>query len=226
MSGYHAGMWQRVLDGDVTVDVAGSVGPLDNNVYLVASPSGRALVIDPAMGSQEALLAALRDRALTLDLILATHQHFDHVAEAGPLAAATGAPIAAHRLEAEIMGQGARPRIFPGPEISPAPVSRELSEGDTIVLDGLVLQVLHTPGHTPGSICLYSPQEALLISGDTLFAGGYGRYDLPGGDPRLLRDSLRRLGALPAATRVLPGHGAATSIGAEPWIKETSPMCW
>ncbi|MDQ3703404.1 MAG: MBL fold metallo-hydrolase [Chloroflexota bacterium] len=219
-AGYHHGMWQRILDGDLTIDVAGSVGPLNNNVYLLAAPSGGALAIDPAIGAQELLLAALRERGLTLVLILATHQHFDHIAEAGPLAAATGAPIVAHRLEAEIMGRGQHPLLFPELEVPPALVAQELVEGDTLALDAFVFQVLHTPGHTPGSICLYSPERALIFSGDTLFAGSYGRYDLPGGDSRLLRHSLRRLGALPAPTRVLPGHGAATTIGAETWLRD------
>jgi glyoxylase-like metal-dependent hydrolase (beta-lactamase superfamily II) len=248
-------MWQRVVDADggLTVDTA-ALGPLGNNVYLVAV-AGRAMVIDPGLESPELVLAALRERGWTLDLILATHRHFDHIAGAGPLAEATGAPIAAHRLEAETMGRPTRPLLIPGMEIPPAPVSRELVEGATVPLGppvqgslgaawpppgrgnasmppqasseagapppgpGVVaFRVLHTPGHTPGSICLYLPERTLLFSGDTLFAGSFGRYDLPGGDPRLLRQSLHRLATLPPETRVLPGHGRETTLGAESWL--------
>jgi glyoxylase-like metal-dependent hydrolase (beta-lactamase superfamily II) len=195
-------------------------GPLGNDVYLAAGPAGRAMVVDPGIGAREVVLEALAARGWTLDLILATHQHFDHIAEAGPLAEATGAPIAAHRLEAEIMGRAAHPLLFPDLEVPPAPVSRELYEGDVVTVDGVAWHVLHTPGHTPGSICLHLPEHDLLLSGDTLFAGSYGRYDLPGGDPRLLRDSLRRLAALPGRTRVLPGHGPPTTIRDEPWLRQ------
>ena len=193
-------------------------GPLANNVYLVAGAGGRAMAVDPGIGAQEVILAALAQRGWTLDLILATHQHFDHIAEAGPLAEATGAPIAAHRLEAELMGRPAHPLLFPQLEVPPAPVSRELYEGDEVPGDGYAWRVLHTPGHTPGSLCLHLPAHGLLLSGDTLFAGSYGRYDLPGGDPRLLRRSLQRLAALPPRTRVLPGHGPQTTIGSEGWL--------
>jgi glyoxylase-like metal-dependent hydrolase (beta-lactamase superfamily II) len=189
-------------------------------VYLVAAPdTRRALAIDPALGATEVLLPALGNRALSLDLIVATHAHWDHVAEAGSLAAATGAPIAAHRLDAPLLARPAHPQMFPEMEVPPAPVSRELYEGDTIALGSITFAVLHTPGHSPGSLCLYLAEPAVLFSGDTLFAGSFGRYDLPGGDERLLRSSLRRLAALPPQTAVLPGHGQATTIGAETWLQ-------
>ena len=194
-------------------------GPLSNNVYLVAGPDGRATAVDPGIDAAAAVLAALAARGWTLDQILATHQHFDHIAEAGALATATGAPIVAHRLEAAIMARPAHPLLFPDLEVPPAPVSRELYDGDALTMGGYAWRVLHTPGHTPGSICLHLPEHALLLSGDTLFARSYGRYDLPGGDPRLLRTSLERLAALPPETRVLPGHGPPTTIGAEPWLR-------
>ncbi|MGH2352143.1 MAG: MBL fold metallo-hydrolase [Chloroflexota bacterium] len=229
-------------------------GPLGNNVYLVVDPeTRRALVIDPAMDSAAVLLEALRGRAplpdasresgtsgkparpadtlgergLTLELIVATHQHWDHVADAGPLAEETGAPIAAHRLEVGAMASPAHSLMFPDLQLPPARVSRELYEGDTVTLGAFAFRVLHTPGHTPGSICLHLQEHALLFSGDTLFAGSYGRYDLPGGDGRLLRDSLTRLASLPPETRVLPGHGEPTTIGGEDWLQRlgegTSP---
>ncbi|HEX2033345.1 MAG TPA: MBL fold metallo-hydrolase [Chloroflexota bacterium] len=211
--------WQRLLDGDLRVELAGPLGPLGNNSYLITVPGRRrALVVDAPSGIQEVLLPTLRERQLTLELIVTTHQHFDHVAEAGPLAAATGAGIAAHRLEGELAARTTSPSG--DPEGGPLPLSRELDDGDVVELQGVSLRVLHTPGHTPGSICLYLPQPPLLFSGDTLFAGSFGRYDLPGGDPHRLREALRRLAALPPPTRVLPGHGRTTTIGAETWLRQ------
>jgi glyoxylase-like metal-dependent hydrolase (beta-lactamase superfamily II) len=195
-------------------------GPLGNNVYvLTAAGSQEAIVVDPALGATEVVLPALRERHLRPVLIVATHAHWDHVAEAHAMAEATGATVAAHRLDAELISRPGHPMMFPELEIPPASVGRELYEGDTIELEGVELAVLHTPGHSPGSICLYAAAEATLLSGDTLFAGSFGRYDLPGGDVRLLRASLQRLAQLPPETRVLPGHGEPTTIGEEAWLR-------
>ena len=195
-------------------------GPLANNVYLVAdAASGRAIALDPALGAVAVVTEALRRRGQTLDLIVATHAHWDHVAEARALAEATGAPIAAHALDAALIARPAHPEMFPDLEIPAAPVARELHEGDTIALGASTWHVLHTPGHTPGSICLYCEEEGTLFSGDTLFAGSFGRFDLLGGDVRLLGASLRRLAALPPRTAVLPGHGEPTIIGKEAWLQ-------
>jgi hydroxyacylglutathione hydrolase len=196
-------------------------GPLQNNVYVVASSrTGEALVVDPGLGAQAAVTAILKARNLRLTGIVATHYHWDHIGEAGPLASAMGAPVLAHELDAPSIVQPPRPMMFPELEVPPAPVARELRDGDLVGLDQFSFQVLHTPGHTPGSMCLYLPEQSLLLSGDTLFAGSYGRYDLPGGDRRLLGESLRRLAELPPETRVLPGHGPETTIGRETWLRQ------
>ena len=194
-------------------------GPLDNNVLLVADRATRtAMVVDPALGATAPVLAAARDLEVEIVSIVNTHGHWDHVADNAPLAAATGAPIAIHTADAARLG---RPKGELGPlpwEIPPSRADRLLTEGDTVQVGAITFTVLHTPGHTPGSICLYSAAWSLLISGDTLFAGSYGRYDLPGGDPGALQDSLTRLAELPAATQVYPGHGGTTTIGAEGWL--------
>lgn len=194
-------------------------GPLDNNVLLVADRATRAaMVVDPALGATAPVLAAARNLEVEIVSIVNTHGHWDHVADNAPLAAATGAPIAIHTADAERL---ARPAGVLGPlpwEIPPSRADRLLTEGDTVQVGAVTFTVLHTPGHTPGSICLYSAAWSLLISGDTLFAGSYGRYDLPGGDPDALQDSLARLAELPAATQVYPGHGGTTTIGAEDWL--------
>jgi glyoxylase-like metal-dependent hydrolase (beta-lactamase superfamily II) len=194
-------------------------GPLGNNVYVVFSPDGKsAMAIDPALESAERVTQLIQARGASLATVLATHYHWDHVAEAGALAAAHGAAVLAHRLDAPLVSKPAHPMMFPDMEIPPATVTRELLEGDTVSVGETELQVLHTSGHTPGSICLYDAKQGRLFAGDTLFRGSFGRYDLPGGDPRLLRESLARLATLPKETRVYPGHGDETTIGAERWL--------
>ena len=192
-------------------------GPLGNNVYVV-SESGRAIVVDAPMESSAPVLSVLQERNLQVDLIVLTHSHWDHVAEAAHLAQATGAPLAAHPLDAADLAGPRRSMLLPGTELPPLAVARELDEGDVVELGTLRLTVLHTPGHTPGSICLSAASQATLLSGDTLFAGSYGRVDLPGGDAAKMAASLRRLATLPPQTRVLPGHGSATTVGAETWL--------
>ena len=195
------------------------VGPLQNNTLLVADrPGGEALIVDPALGATEPILTAVREAGVNVTLILNTHGHWDHVADNAPLAEATGAPIAIHAADAP---QLARPMGAAGSlpwDIPPSRADRLLADGDDIRVGSAAFTVLHTPGHSPGSICLYAAAWSLLISGDTLFAGSYGRYDLPGGDPAALRASLARLAELPPDTEVYPGHGPTTTISAESWL--------
>ncbi|MBI3971689.1 MAG: MBL fold metallo-hydrolase [Chloroflexi bacterium] len=178
-----------------------------------------ALVVDAPLGAAQVVLAAVRERRLTLETIVLTHAHWDHVADAGQLEEATGAAVMAHRLDVPAISQPQRSAFFPQTEVPAIRVSRELDEGDTIEVGGLRLVVMHTPGHTPGSLCLYSAEHDLLFSGDTLFAGSYGRVDLPGGDAARMVESLRRLAKLPEQTVVLPGHGPSMTIGAEGWLR-------
>ena len=194
-------------------------GPLGNNVLLVVDRAARvAMVVDPSLGATASVLETARELQVEIVLIVNTHGHWDHVADNAPLADATGAPIAIHTADADRL---ARPKGELGPlpwDIPPSHADRLLTEDDTIQIGATTFTVLHTPGHTPGGICLYSDVWSLLISGDTLFAGSYGRYDLAGGDPGALRDSLARLAELPATTQVYPGHGGTTTIGAESWL--------
>ena len=200
----------------MTLEIATLVcGPLQNNVYIVIA-GDVALVVDAPLESVGPVTAPLKERKLRLEAIVCTHGHFDHMAEAAELARRTGAPVLAHSLDTERLRKPSRPTFFPELEVEPVEVARELNEGDLVLVGDAQLTVLHTPGHTPGSLCLYT--EGLLLSGDTLFAGSFGRYDLPGGDPAVLRASLLRLAQLPAETRVLPGHGAETTIKRERWL--------
>ena len=194
-------------------------GPLANNVYVVYSPDTKeALLIDPALESADAVDAVLKKHGLTLKTVVATHRHFDHVAEAATTLARHGAAMLAHESDAPALSQPIRSAFFPGAEFPPAPVTRTLHDGDEVTVGDATFTVLHTPGHTPGSICLYEERQGHLFAGDTLFKGSFGRYDLPGGDPGTLRESLRRLATLPSETQVLPGHGPRTVIAHETWL--------
>src|SRR5271155_3799693 len=175
-----------------------------------------ALVVDPGDNIPE-ILSRLQKHGLTLRQIVVTHAHIDHVGGAAQLRKATGAPVFLNQKDLELLGAmeiQAGWLGVPTPEVVPPDASAE--DGLTVGLATLPAEILHTPGHTPGSICLHFPEAQLLLAGDTLFAGSIGRTDLPGGDGRQILRSLRdRLLVLPDATRVVPGHGRETTIGEE-----------
>ena len=196
----------------------GAFSPFDTNAYLVwDGDSPEALVLDPAMGSAQPLVQRATDNGLRVHLIGNSHGHIDHIFDNGPLKRATGAPLAIHPDDAYRLDG----RNNYGFEIEQVTADQELHEGDQLRIGQLVFDVMHTPGHTEGSVCLYDASHGLLLAGDVLFAGSYGRTDLPGGDDQAMVDSLARLAReLPDGVRVLPGHGAETTIGRErPWME-------
>lgn len=193
-------------------------GPLATNVHLVADERSReAIAIDTAIPSLAWISEELEARGWTLKLIVSTHGHWDHVGDNAAVAEHTGASIAVHPADRQRLTE---PEPLWAPfEIPPSVPAVELAEGGVIRFGELRLEVLHTPGHTEGSVCLLVRDEGILFSGDTLFAGGWGRVDLPGGSPEAMADSIARCAGLDDSTRILPGHGAATTIRRErPWI--------
>ena len=195
------------------------VGPASTNVHVLADERSReAIAIDTAIPSLAWIADELAARAWTLKLIVSTHGHWDHIGDNAAVAAATGAEIAVHPLDRESL---LRPMPLWAPfEIPPSVPAVELAEGGEIRFGEIRLRVLHTPGHTPGSVCLQATDEGLLFSGDTLFAGGWGRVDLPGGSAEAIVESLARLAELEPIVTVLPGHGPGTTIGRErPWLE-------
>lgn len=191
-----------------------TVGPLATNVHVLADPATReAIAIDTAIPSLDVVRDELEARGWTLKLIVSTHGHWDHIGDNAALAAHTGADIAVHPLDRERLEHPNR-GIAPF-EIPPCVPAVELAEGGVIRFGELRLDVLHTPGHTAGSVSLLAPDESLLFSGDTLFAAGWGRVDLPGGSAGQMAESLARLARLEDQVRVFPGHGPATTIGRE-----------
>lgn len=190
------------------------VGPVATNVHILADPRSReAIAIDTATPSLAWIVDELAARDWTLKLIVSTHAHWDHIGDNAVVAAHTGAEIAVHPLDRERLTDP-QPLFAPF-EVPPSVPAVELAEGGIIRFGGIRLRVLHTPGHTEGSVCLLAEDESLLFSGDTLFAGAWGRVDLPGGDPNAMVASLARLTALEDGIGVLPGHGGTTTIGRE-----------
>lgn len=195
------------------------IGPIGTNVHVLADDRTReAIAIDTATPCLAWIAEELAARDWTLKLIVSTHGHWDHVGDNAAVAGHTGARIAVHPLDAHRLTDP-QPLFAPF-EIPPSVPAVELQEGGEIRFGEVRLQVLHTPGHTEGSVCLYDADDGSLFSGDTLFAGAWGRTDLPGGDEVAMAASLARLSGLEDQVRVFPGHGAATTIGRErAWLE-------
>jgi hydroxyacylglutathione hydrolase len=190
-------------------------GAFAENCYLVADPaSGDAAVVDPGE-DVDLFQARVRHERWTVRAIWLTHAHVDHVAGAGRLAAATGAPIHLHPADRPLYDRFPAQAAMFGLDAAPLPApSAAFAAGGRVRVGGCAFEVLHTPGHTPGGVTLAG--HGMAFVGDALFAGSIGRTDLPGGDPETLLASIRdRLFALPDATVVYAGHGPATTIGVE-----------
>jgi hydroxyacylglutathione hydrolase len=200
------------------------IGPIATNLYVLGDEASReAIAIDTAIPCVEWVTATLAERGWTLKLIVSTHRHWDHIGDNAAVADATGAQIAAHVLDRHgLEHPTATSAPFPIPPSVPA---IDLAEGSRIRFGEIDLEVLHTPGHTEGSVCLLSAGERLVFTGDTLFAGGWGRTDLTGGSEDQLIESLARLSHMDDDLRVLPGHGTQSTIGREqPWLKAVAEV--
>lgn len=194
-------------------------GPFSTNAYVVACPQTRnAAIVDPAPDSQAAIVDFLTSQNLSPKMILLTHSHWDHIADAAALKQKYQIPIYIHPFDVPnlekpgsdglpIFGymQGVKPDVM-------------LNEGDIISVGNLKFEVIFTPGHTPGGVCFYCAPEGVLLSGDTLFQGTIGNLSFPTSRPHLMWNSLAKLAKLPPKTRVFPGHGPETMIGKETWL--------
>jgi glyoxylase-like metal-dependent hydrolase (beta-lactamase superfamily II) len=195
------------------------VGPLQTNLWVLADEATReAIAIDTAIPSVAWLTERLAARAWSLRFVVSTHRHWDHIGDNAAVVERTGALLAVHALDHPGL-QDPEPLYAPFP-IPPSVPALDLAEGSVIRFGDIRLHVLHTPGHTEGSVCLLAPSERLLFTGDTLFASGWGRVDLPGGSTDAMVDSLSRLATLDRDLAVLPGHGSRTTLERElPWLE-------
>ena len=194
-----------------------TVGPVAENTYILRRDgSDRALIVDPGEEAPK-LLGALDDLGVTLDGILLTHTHFDHVGAVAPVARATGAEVWVPEIEKPVLADIMS--FVPWPGFGPFEswdAEHTVAGGETLELAGFQIDVIFTPGHSPGHVTYSIPDEAAVFSGDVLFQGSVGRTDLPGGDWPTLLDSIRGLvDTLPPETKVFPGHMGLTDLGTE-----------
>jgi hydroxyacylglutathione hydrolase len=190
------------------------VGPLEENSYIVADEvSKEAVVIDPG-DEPDRIMELIDSNGFNVLAVICTHGHFDHVGAIGDIKKATGARVVMHKDDSETYGMANDQAAFWGYSVDDLPEPDGfLNDGDEIKAGGMVFRVMHSPGHSPGGICLYG--EGVLFSGDTMFQGSVGRTDFPGGSIEKLKESFKRLIELPDDTRVFSGHGPETTIGRE-----------
>ncbi len=200
-------------------------GPFDTNAYIIACPdTKRAAFIDPAPNSFDALIAHVERQQLIPEKILLTHSHWDHIADVAPLKERYLIPVYIHALDAPNLQEPGSDRLPCWIQIDGVIPKGFLNEGDVVTVGNIKFRVIHTPGHTPGSICLYCQEEGILFSGDTLFRGSIGNLSLPTSQPKLMWSSLDKLAKLPPTTKVYPGHGPATTIGKEAWLPNAQQL--
>jgi hydroxyacylglutathione hydrolase len=197
-----------------------TVGPIQANCFILGDEQTKeGVVIDPGDEARR-ILTVLQKQGLTLKYIINTHGHFDHVGANKALKDATGAPVLIHPGDAPMLSNLSASAGMWGMRAQDSPADQFLEDGDRVAFGQITLEVIHTPGHSPGGISLYTPK--VVFVGDTLFAGSIGRTDFPGGDYDLLISGVqKRLFVLEDDVQVFPGHGPATTIGYE---KEHNPF--
>jgi glyoxylase-like metal-dependent hydrolase (beta-lactamase superfamily II) len=191
-------------------------GPIATNAYLVSDDeTNRALIVDAPMDVTDEIVAAAKTAGFTVERIVITHVHWDHIGDAAALKERTGTPLAAHPLaKGGLASPGSATAELPF-DIPPTTVDELLNDGDVITLGEHMFLIMHLPGHDTAHIALYSEPDRVFLGGDVLFPNGHGRTDIPGSDQETMNRSLARLLDLPADVVVYPGHGDPTTIGRE-----------
>lgn len=196
-----------------------TTGPFETHSYLISCPQTlKACVVDSPPDSFSKIMQVIEERGLSVERILLTHSHWDHIADVVRLKQATKALVCIHPKDVDNLRT-------PGVDGLASPIPIQGMEPDVLLQDGeafsvgsVAVKVVPVPGHTLGSVCFYVPNEKKLFSGDTVFRGSMGRVDFPTSSPDLIWDSLYKLSQLPSDTKILPGHGPITTIGQEPWM--------
>jgi len=190
------------------------IGPLENNCYIIADePTREAFIVDPG-DEPDRILDLISENRLIPRYIICTHGHFDHIAVISDITQKTDIRIVLHKDDLELYRNVKKQAAMWGYDIDSLPdPDLFVKDGDAITIGALEFLVLHTPGHSPGGICVFG--QGIVITGDTLFAGSVGRTDLYGGNIEKLKKSFKRLMSLPENTKVLPGHGPETTIRKE-----------
>ena len=192
-----------------------NLGNMDNNCYILGDDKSKHALLIDAPAEAGAILDVLEDEGLKLKFVLLTHCHYDHIGALDDVCEATGAEVMIHAFEEDgVNDPTVNLALYAGVPSPKTTVSKTLVDGDVITLGDIDVKVLYTPGHTVGSVCYYT--DGMLFSGDTLFLKDVGRCDLPGGDFKIIKQSIKKqLYVLPDDTDVYPGHGRATTIGFE-----------
>jgi len=200
-------------------------GPLGTNAYvLVCSVSKHAWIVDAPPGVVNSILQLQQKESLKFQALILTHSHWDHIASAHELAQRLAVPIWVHAADKGNVEQPGSDGVPMWIDIPASRADRLLVAGEALQLGDTSWEVLHTPGHTPGGVCLLCNDQKLLISGDTLFDGSYGRTDLATGDPEAMLASLTTLAALAGDIKFLPGHGSSSRIGMQSWLQDTARL--
>jgi glyoxylase-like metal-dependent hydrolase (beta-lactamase superfamily II) len=190
------------------------VGPLENNCFIVIEEASKECFITDPGDEPDRIMDFINENKLKVKYLICTHAHFDHVGAVPELKKETGARIVIHKDDLPIYESSQEHASMWGFEIDPMPrPDMFVADGDSVDIGNLRFEILHTPGHSPGGICIFG--EGVVITGDTLFAGSVGRTDLPGGDILKLKASFKRLMSMSDGIKVLPGHGPETTIGRE-----------
>ena len=194
-------------------------GPFLTNAMLLGCPTTKkGVFIDPSPGSSPLLIDSAKKHGLDIIAIFLTHSHLDHIGDLAILKEKYNIPIYVHPLDAENVenpGSDGLSLFLPVAGVKP---DKFFEEGEQLMVGLLEIRVIHTPGHSPGGVCFYIEKEHILISGDTLFKGSMGKVCFPSSSPNAMWKSLKKLANLPTETRVSPGHGEPTTIGAESWL--------
>lgn len=193
------------------------LGPVETNAFLITGKGNKAVLVDAPRGAFRTMSEISEDTGLELEALLLTHGHWDHTSDAY-LFQKEGVPLYGHRDDQTLFEDpgSMAPFSIPGIPLEPVRIDHWVAEGDLIDLLGKRIEVRHVPGHCPGNVLFYFAESGACFSGDALFAGSIGRYDLPGGDFSVLEKSIQeRIYTLPEDTEVYPGHGPVTTVGSE-----------